>query len=594
MLQLVIDFWKQNFADIKSYVSFASALITGFCGAWAFLRSRINDKEAKIKGLEAQIFALEERNHKISSSLQSHADDLNRIHKENQFNTLEGVLERYESEEREGNHHRAADIIKTFFDNEKNRLSRAASILGQWYGSFLDDKTMASVLPKAQGYFMIAAFFDANNEHWRSAINELKVFAETSDVRQGKLNDTQNYYDELPSDDLNNQDDVEAALDELLKKCTAAHKQGKYLTWFMLSRRAYHIAKKSLGRRHIGTLAIQYRFAKSLEVLGFYPEALVNAQELMAISTAVNGPSHEMTRDAINLTAIIKLDMGEYEEARALFNRTLEIEHKKSNADQAYVATTLGNIASTYTYQGEYSKAKPLLEKSVKLSKSTLGVNHSVVAIGLNNLAELYRSLQMDDEAEPLLVEALDIKKKILTHDHPDLSNSLNNLAALYSDRGEYAEAEALFLQAIAIKEQAFGSQHIELLTPLNNYAIMLRKIGKVDDAEKIKSRIDVIYSKNSFDNGYLRTMLNLNNQAMDYWNNKEHEKAEAVFKQLLHIAEKNFDHGSPALLATLENYLGLLLESDRKNEATKLIEWRKKVKANIEFNINNSRKNVG
>ena len=81
--------------------------------------------------------------------------------------------------------------------------------------------------------------------------------------------------------------------------------------------------------------------------------------------------------------------------------------------NHADVATSCNNLASVYTCLGEYNQAKELYEKALMIRKIIFGENHAYVAINYNNLALVYNSLGEYNQAKDYREKALMIRKKI-------------------------------------------------------------------------------------------------------------------------------------------------------------------------------------
>ena len=96
------------------------------------------------------------------------------------------------------------------------------------------------------------------------------------------------------------------------------------------------------------------------------------------------------------------------------------------------VATSYNNLASVYCCLGEYNQAKELYEKTLMISKNIFGENHANVATMYDSLASVYSVPE----------KALMIHKKIFDEDHAGVGRSYNNLAILYNSLGEYMKTK--------------------------------------------------------------------------------------------------------------------------------------------------------
>ena len=115
-------------------------------------------------------------------------------------------------------------------------------------------------------------------------------------------------------------------------------------------------------------------------------------------------------------------------------------------------ATSLSNLGSLYESIGNYEEARPLFEESLEIGKETLGCNHPDTAISLNNLGGLYNSMGRYEEALPLYQESLEIHKNILEVNHPHTAIFLMNLALLMIKLNDANKAFNLMQQYFSIE----------------------------------------------------------------------------------------------------------------------------------------------
>jgi tetratricopeptide (TPR) repeat protein len=140
--------------------------------------------------------------------------------------------------------------------------------------------------------------------------------------------------------------------------------------------------------------------------------------------------------ERLNQQVIQLYQQGKYNEAILLAEQALAIRKQQLGDNHPLTAQSLNNLAGLYESQGRYSEAEPLYKQALAIRKQQLGDNHPDTATSLNNLALLYRVQGRYSEAEPLYKQALAIRKQQLGDNHPDTATSLNNLALLYRVQG--------------------------------------------------------------------------------------------------------------------------------------------------------------
>ena len=97
---------------------------------------------------------------------------------------------------------------------------------------------------------------------------------------------------------------------------------------------------------------------------------------------------------------------------------------ERSEAYEAYIATTLNNLAVLYDDTQRFDKAEEYylraLEIRERLAKAHPEAYEADVAMTLNNLAVLYKNTQRFDKAEEYYMRALEIYERLFSQ-WPDL-----------------------------------------------------------------------------------------------------------------------------------------------------------------------------
>jgi non-specific serine/threonine protein kinase/serine/threonine-protein kinase len=304
-----------------------------------------------------------------------------------------------------------------------------------------------------------------------------------------------------------------------------------------LLREAIALGERKLGPGHpilakaLGNLAIFYW------IQGEYARAEPLVRTALAINEKARGPEDSETIKNQNNLALIYKAQGKYAEAEPLFLTVLEKWRKSLGSDHPYEAQCLNNLADLYRTQGKYTQARPLLEKSLRIFEKTYGPDHPLVAQSLSNMAALSFDMGNYDQAQLLHIKSMTIKEKALGPDHPDVAASLNDLGEIFSVQGKYGQAENFFRRAMAIWEKSFGPDHPILAYPLNNLAKIFSAQG--NDAQ-----------------------------------------AEAMLVRSLGVLEKALGPDHPDVAQVLDDMARFYEKSGRKNDAKKLDERVRKIRA--------------
>ncbi|KAA3621834.1 MAG: hypothetical protein DWQ02_27030, partial [Bacteroidetes bacterium] len=107
-------------------------------------------------------------------------------------------------------------------------------------------------------------------------------------------------------------------------------------------------------------------------------------------------------------------------------------------------AVFVSNLAVVYRNLGEYEKARDLHQKVLELDIRNYGEDHPSTARSRSNLAVVYQNLGDYEGAHSLLEKALESDIRNYGEDHPSTAIRRSNLALVYQDLGDYEGARSL------------------------------------------------------------------------------------------------------------------------------------------------------
>jgi tetratricopeptide (TPR) repeat protein len=191
-----------------------------------------------------------------------------------------------------------------------------------------------------------------------------------------------------------------------------------------------------------------------LSVHGYWDEALRRNEQ--ALKAARNSTVNDSIAAFTHNAAVMYQNRGEIEEARKLYNESLEIEKKLGN--QRGIASTLHNLASLSQAEGKLEEARKLYDESLEIAKK-LG-DQGGIAITLHQLAMLAQDEGKLEEARKLYDESLEIEKKL--GNRSGIAISLLQFGILAEREGNKIEAERLYREALSIFER-LGSPYAEV-----------------------------------------------------------------------------------------------------------------------------------
>ena len=261
--------------------------------------------------------------------------------------------------------------------------------------------------------------------------------------------------------------------------------------------------------------------------------------------------SKELTFNIMKQLARLYNEVGEYENAKVLYEKSLKI--SENILDDITITTLYNNLASVYMSIGDYYKAKSLFEKALKIREKVLGKNHPETAASYNNLATLYESMGEYQNAEIFSKKALKINENILGELHPNTASSYNNLASIYMSVQEYYKAKSLFEKALKIREKVLGKNHPETAASYNNLATLYESMGEYQNAE-IFSKKALKISEKVLGKEHPDTAVIYNNLGALYESMGEYEKAKSLYEKALKIREKVLGKEHPDTAGSYNN----------------------------------------
>ena len=200
-------------------------------------------------------------------------------------------------------------------------------------------------------------------------------------------------------------------------------------------------------------------------------------------------------------------DRGNYEHARPLLERSLEIRREQIgelNPDYAMSISVLGDL---YSQMGDFESAQRLHEQALSIRRQVLGPNHQTVGWSLRSLGHVHRSLGDFPSARSSFQESVEILENAVGRGHYDVSITLHSQALLAVDEGDLELARRLLERCLTIRERELDPEHPEVAVCLVDYARLLFRLGEPERPKAMTARALAIY-ESTFGANHLNTVL--------------------------------------------------------------------------------------
>jgi tetratricopeptide (TPR) repeat protein len=299
--------------------------------------------------------------------------------------------------------------------------------------------------------------------------------------------------------------------------------------------------------------AIRDTMGQTYLELGLYPEARAQFERALELHRRALGEQNPKTFKTIRRLGTIAYVQGKYPEAEALFRQSLEGQRRVLGVSDPDTLGSMSNLAIVYRRQGKYSQAESLLGETFQIRRRVLGPEHRDTLASMSNLANVYLYEGKYAHAEALYRQALEIQRRVLGPEHPDTLLSMHNLALDYSYEGNYGQAEAPFTQALGIQRRVLGPEHPDTLNSMDNLALNYSYEGRYAQAEALFVQTLEI-QRRVLGSEHPDTLHSMNNLAGVYSLQGKYPQAEALFVQTLETQRRVLGPEDPNTLGTLSD----------------------------------------
>jgi tetratricopeptide (TPR) repeat protein/tRNA A-37 threonylcarbamoyl transferase component Bud32 len=381
----------------------------------------------------------------------------------------------------------------------------------------------------------------------------------------------------------------------------------------MVFSKAAATQEKLLGGDDLETLSTKNDLAGLYQVRARYEQAEPLFEEVLEARRKKLGENHPDTLGSLHNLATNHWHRGRYDKAESLEKQVLDGEREKLGADDTATLSSMNNLTVMYRERGRYDEAESLLKQVLEAQSAKLGAEHPDTLKSMNNLATLYSARRMFDKAQALHERVLELRRRKLGADHPDTLSTMNNLAVWYGNRGRFADAESLYKQVLEVCRIKLGTDHANTLSTMDNLAVLYRSMNKLDKAiplfeETLKLQTkklgenhpDTLYTQAYLgityrDAGRLEDGIRCLEAAMagarnpsgalsadlarvpsalanTYDQAKQFAKSEALYREFLDRARKEFGPDDPRTAGSLAQLGMNLLQQKRHAEAEKVL----------------------
>jgi len=240
---------------------------------------------------------------------------------------------------------------------------------------------------------------------------------------------------------------------------------------------------------YVGTLS---NLATLFTNLGRLPVAEEYYEECMDILAEFQEVDDIISTLQLNM-ARLSLELGNYEEAEALYLQVLTEDSLYYGPMSAPYGLTLYNLGLNYAEAGDYRKALEYNLRALKNFEVSRSEEDPVKAYPLNNLIRIYSHLENTELAFSYSEQAIEQYESAYGEGHVETSFPYFNTGNVYMITGQLKRATDLHEKALKIRRKKVGNKHPYHALSTRQLAILEWKKGNREKA--------LDYFEETFDN---------------------------------------------------------------------------------------------
>ncbi|RPA85840.1 hypothetical protein BJ508DRAFT_168366 [Ascobolus immersus RN42] len=354
------------------------------------------------------------------------------------------------------------------------------------------------------------------------------------------------------------------------------HDLGDWLTQLVV--RSRQEREEKLGPDNDQTQYARCNAAVYFTEMGEYNEARLIYQDALKYLTESTscGPSHPNTLSIMTGLAQVDVTLGFYQEAEELLTSSMEVDLKSASEQTPSIAalSRMHSLVILYRRTGKLEEALALGKTTVEVAEQTLGYDHPDLLIVKETYANVLRSLGDYNAAMELHEEVLKISSERLFDDHPVTIAVRGELALTAQKKGLIARAEREFRIAVDTFRRAFGTKnanltHIQNLGGLGGCLIQLKKFDEAESClvEALEISREVLGEENP------TTLATIGDISTLYMEQGRFSEAEEIRRDLLELFAEVAGPNHTETLTSMGNLAYTLGKQDRHDEALALEE---------------------
>ncbi|MBC8107447.1 MAG: serine/threonine protein kinase [Anaerolineae bacterium] len=317
--------------------------------------------------------------------------------------------------------------------------------------------------------------------------------------------------------------------------------------------------------------AIRSALGRTYLALGLYEQSEEQLSRALEIDLRQLGPDDPQTLTSRQHFGLVRRHRGDYEQAQAIYQETLERRRRVQGEDHPDTLGSLGDVAVILDLLGA-PEAEGAYRQARDRSVQVRGRDDLRTLLITGNLGQLLQRVGKYEEAEQLLRECYDGRLQALGPDYPDTIAISSALAYVMRSTGKGDESETMMRDALERSQRVNGEHHARTIFTENGLAQVLCDRQKFEEGVKrYQHAVAQAREHLGLDNPNTATLMQAAATAMN--NAGRASEAEPLMREALAEITRLRGPDHPHTITAQQNLCGVLQRLERWEEALPLAE---------------------
>ena len=270
------------------------------------------------------------------------------------------------------------------------------------------------------------------------------------------------------------------------------HLHGEYLPAIKYFNAALKCIEETreIGRSESATMSIYDELAILHHALGDHQQAKKYYERTLSIQLNQSLPNDVYVVNTYHNMGKLLHAIGDHQQAKEYYDRALSIQLSEPSPDYLSIANSYHSIGTLNLALGNHQQAKKLYERTLSIRLNKLGFDHVVVASTYRNMGILQQYAFGDhQQAKKCFESALLIQLKRLGPNHVDVAQTYHSMGILHRVLGDYQQAKEYYEQTLSIRLSKLGSNHVDVASIYHSMAILHHALDDYEQAKDYYAR---------------------------------------------------------------------------------------------------------